>query len=88
LGRVSQLARECGLSREALYKALTPDGDPKLSTFFSGSQGAWNEGHGARGVIGYDADLRGSPAVIHPRAARQYWFSSRAPAHRRPHPSA
>jgi len=32
---MSQLARECGLSREALYKALTPDGDPKLSTFFS-----------------------------------------------------
>jgi probable addiction module antidote protein len=31
---MSQLARECGLSREALYKALTPDGDPKLSTFF------------------------------------------------------
>ena len=32
---ISQVARETGLSREALYKALTPDGDPKLSTFFS-----------------------------------------------------
>ena len=32
---MSQLARECGLSREALYKALMPDGDPKLSTLFS-----------------------------------------------------
>jgi probable addiction module antidote protein len=32
---MSQVARQSGLSREALYKALTPDGDPKLSTFFS-----------------------------------------------------
>ena len=31
---MSQVARESGLSREALYKALTPDGDPKLSTLF------------------------------------------------------
>ena len=30
---MSQLARDSGVSREALYKALTPDGDPKLSTF-------------------------------------------------------
>ena len=30
---MSQLAREAGVTREALYKALTPDGDPKLSTF-------------------------------------------------------
>jgi len=30
-----RVARETGLLREALYKALTPDGDPKLSTFFS-----------------------------------------------------
>jgi hypothetical protein len=39
---MSQLARECGLSREALSQALTPDGDPKFS------EGARNEGHGAR----------------------------------------
>jgi MFS family permease len=32
---MSRVARDSGLSREALYKALTPDGDPKLSTFFS-----------------------------------------------------
>jgi probable addiction module antidote protein len=32
---MSQVARDSGLSREALYKALTPDGDPKLSTLFS-----------------------------------------------------
>jgi probable addiction module antidote protein len=32
---MSQVARDSMLSREALYKALTPDGDPKLSTFFS-----------------------------------------------------
>ena len=32
---MSQVARESGLSREALYKALTPDGDPKLSSFLS-----------------------------------------------------
>jgi probable addiction module antidote protein len=30
---MSQLAREAGVTREALYKALTPNGDPKLSTF-------------------------------------------------------
>ena len=30
---MSQLAREAGVTREALYKALTLDGDPKLSTF-------------------------------------------------------
>ena len=30
---MSQLARDAGVTREALYKALTADGDPKLSTF-------------------------------------------------------
>jgi probable addiction module antidote protein len=30
---MSQLARKAGVTREALYKALTPDGDPRLSTF-------------------------------------------------------
>ncbi len=30
---MSQLARDVGVSREALYKSLTADGDPKLSTF-------------------------------------------------------
>jgi probable addiction module antidote protein len=30
---MSQLARDAGVTREALYKALTSDGDPKLSTF-------------------------------------------------------
>jgi probable addiction module antidote protein len=29
---MSQVAREAGVRREALYKALSPDGDPKLST--------------------------------------------------------
>lgn len=29
---MSQVAREAGVTREALYKALSPDGDPKLST--------------------------------------------------------
>jgi len=29
---MSQVAREAGVTREALYKALTPEGDPKLST--------------------------------------------------------
>ena len=32
---MSQIARTAGVSREALYKALTPNGDPKLSTFLS-----------------------------------------------------
>lgn len=29
---MSQVAREAGLSREALYKALSPSGNPTLST--------------------------------------------------------
>ena len=29
---MSQIAREAGVTREALYKALTEDGDPRLST--------------------------------------------------------
>ena len=32
---MSQLAREAGVTREALYKALSKDGDPKLSTLTS-----------------------------------------------------
>ena len=30
---MSQLAKEAGVTREALYKALSPSGDPRLSTF-------------------------------------------------------
>ena len=30
---MSDLARTAGVTREALYKALTAEGDPKLSTF-------------------------------------------------------
>jgi probable addiction module antidote protein len=30
---MSQVARDAGVTREALYKALTAEGDPKLSTF-------------------------------------------------------
>ena len=30
---MSQLARDAGVTREALYKALTADGGPTLSTF-------------------------------------------------------
>jgi probable addiction module antidote protein len=30
---MSKVARHAGVTREALYKALTPDGDPRLSTF-------------------------------------------------------
>ena len=29
---MSQLARDTGLSRESLYKALSPDGNPELAT--------------------------------------------------------
>lgn len=29
---MTQIAREAGVTREALYKALSEDGDPKLST--------------------------------------------------------
>jgi probable addiction module antidote protein len=31
---MSQLASQAGVTREALYKALSPSGDPRLSTFF------------------------------------------------------
>ncbi len=30
---MTQLASEAGVTREALYKALSPSGDPRLSTF-------------------------------------------------------
>jgi probable addiction module antidote protein len=30
---MSQIARKAGVTREALYKALSADGDPRLSTF-------------------------------------------------------
>ncbi|HEV2323223.1 MAG TPA: addiction module antidote protein [Terracidiphilus sp.] len=30
---MSELARQAGVTREALYKALSPSGDPRLSTF-------------------------------------------------------
>ncbi len=30
---MTQLASQAGVTREALYKALSPDGDPRLSTF-------------------------------------------------------
>jgi len=29
---MSQIARETGLGRESLYKALSPDGNPEFST--------------------------------------------------------
>ena len=32
---VSQLARDVGMTRAGLYKALRPDGDPKLSTLLA-----------------------------------------------------
>ncbi|MBV1701457.1 MAG: putative addiction module antidote protein [Hyphomicrobiales bacterium] len=32
---MSQFARETGVTREGLYKALSSDGDPKLSTLLS-----------------------------------------------------
>lgn len=31
---MTQLASQAGVTREALYKALSPTGDPRLSTFF------------------------------------------------------
>ena len=31
---MTQLANRAGVTREALYKALSPTGDPRLSTFF------------------------------------------------------
>jgi len=30
---VTELAIQAGVTREALYKALSPNGDPRLSTF-------------------------------------------------------
>jgi probable addiction module antidote protein len=31
---MSAVAKEAGVTREALYKALSADGDPRLSTLF------------------------------------------------------
>jgi probable addiction module antidote protein len=33
MGGMSELSRETGLSRESLYRALSDDGNPKLSNF-------------------------------------------------------
>ncbi|MBN9071326.1 MAG: putative addiction module antidote protein [Rhizobiales bacterium] len=30
---MSKVARDAGITREGLYKALSPDGDPRLTTF-------------------------------------------------------
>lgn len=30
---MTQIARDAGLSRESLYKALSPDGNPEMATF-------------------------------------------------------
>jgi len=30
---MTELAAQAGVTREALYKALSPNGDPRLSTF-------------------------------------------------------
>jgi probable addiction module antidote protein len=30
---MTQVAKEAGVTREALYRALSPSGDPRLSTF-------------------------------------------------------
>jgi probable addiction module antidote protein len=35
---MSQLARDPGVTREALYKALSPEGDARLSTFLGVSK--------------------------------------------------
>lgn len=32
---MSQVAKDAGVTREALYRSLSPDGDPKLSTLLS-----------------------------------------------------
>jgi probable addiction module antidote protein len=32
---MSEVAREAGVTREALYKALSEDGDPRLTTLLS-----------------------------------------------------
>lgn len=31
---MTQVAKDAGVTREALYKALSPEGDPKMSTLF------------------------------------------------------
>lgn len=33
-GGMSKIAKETGLNRESLYRALSEDGNPKLSTFY------------------------------------------------------
>jgi probable addiction module antidote protein len=35
LGGVAQIAKEAGIERESLYRALSPRGNPRLSTLFA-----------------------------------------------------
>jgi probable addiction module antidote protein len=51
---MSQVARDAGVSREALYKALTAGGDPKLSTLL-----------GVARALGIHLSAQPMPAVAH-----------------------
>jgi probable addiction module antidote protein len=46
---MTEIAREAGVTREALYRALSEDGDPRLSTFM-----------GVIGALGLELSVRGA----------------------------
>lgn len=59
---MSTIARKAGLSRESLYKALAPDGNPRLSTILS-----------VLSALGLTlrVDLKSSPHHAEPMAVRE-----------------
>ncbi len=71
---MSQLARKTGLTREGLYKALSPGGNPEFGTVMKVIRALGLEVHGAAGVR--TARKRWRPAPRVPRAAA----GARAPA--------
>ena len=40
---MTEIARETGLGRESLYKALSPNGNPRIRHRAQGNQGTWNQ---------------------------------------------
>jgi probable addiction module antidote protein len=52
-----QLAKETGLTREGLYKALSKDGNPSLGTVLKVLKATWSEIHAA-GRLRETQDLR------------------------------
>jgi probable addiction module antidote protein len=49
---MSGVARAAGVTREALYRSLSEEGDPRLTTLLGGAAGAWGAAEGGGGACG------------------------------------